>query len=196
MIDPNNKYERRALQYPTELAKFIKLLRSENVKSYLESGSKFGGSLWKVGISLPKGSRIVAVDLPHGDLSFKEGLPHLQACVNRLRKDYDHDAHLFVGDSTSPDIIAAVLDLGPYDACLIDANHTEPYVRADWVNYGQLARIVAFHDIGWRAEGRVTKKYPIDVPKVWAELKQQFRHIEIKLDPTTRDNGFGVLWRC
>jgi cephalosporin hydroxylase len=198
MAYTNNKYERRALQDPLELAHFIKLLKGEKISSYLEIGCKFGGSLWQVATILPKGARIVAVDLPHGDGSFKESQPPLEECVKRLREALKFDAHLFLGDSTDPEIIAKVAALGPFDACLIDANHTEPFVRADWANYGPLARIVAFHDIGWDAQGREHKmgKLPIQVPIIWNELKPQFRHQEIKLCTTKRDNGFGVLWRC
>jgi cephalosporin hydroxylase len=189
----NNKYERVALQHPSELATFIRLLRNEKIKSYLEIGSKFGGSLWQiVNGALPKGSRVVSVDLPHGDSSFKESQPHLEECVKRLRKS-GYDAHLFIGNSTDPIIIEKVRALSPFDACLIDANHTELFVRADWANYGPMARLVAFHDIGWKLEDRSTKKMPIHVPIVWAELKSQFRHVEISQCP--RDNGFGVLWR-
>lgn len=191
----NNKYERVALQDPGELAAFLGLVKRENVGSYLEIGSKFGGSLWRVANSLPKGSRVVAVDLPHGDTSFKESQPHLEECVKNLRKA-GYDAHLFLGDSTDKEIVAKVAELAPFDLCLIDGNHTEPFVRADWANYGSLAKIVAFHDISWVGEGRTTKKYPIQVPKVWADLKQNYRHEEIKMCHTKRDNGFGVLWQC
>ncbi len=195
MAFPHNKYERVALQDPGEMIEFVTLLQKEKIRSYLEIGCKFGGSLWKVASILPKGGRIVAVDRPHGDGSFKESQPHLEECIQRLRKPLGFDAHLFLGDSTDPEIVAKATALGPYDACLIDANHTEPYVRADWANYGPLANIVAFHDIGWRAEGRTHKmgKLPIHVPMIWEELRQQFKHREIKLCP--RDNGFGVLWR-
>ncbi len=195
MTYQHNKYERRPLQDINELAAFLRLLRDENITSYLEIGSKFGGSLWQVATVMPKGSRIVSVDLPHGDASFKESQPHLEECVKRLRKQLGYDAYLFLGDSTDPAIIAQVAALGPFDACLIDANHTEPYVRADWANYGPMAKIVAFHDIGWIAEGRVVKpgKLPIQVPVIWNEIKTQFRYKEIKL--CERDNGFGVLWR-
>lgn len=193
---PHNKYERKALQDPAELARFLKLLKDEKIGSYLEVGCKFGGSLWQVATQvLPKRARIVAVDRPHGDGSFKESQPHLEECVKRLRKERGFDAHLFLGDSTDPEIIAKATALGPFDACLIDANHTEPYVRADWANYGPSAKIVAFHDIGWKAEGREHKmgKLPIHVPIIWEELRPQFRHHEIKLCP--RENGFGILWR-
>lgn len=195
----NNKYERVALQDPQEFAHFISLLRKEKVSSYLEIGSKHGGSLWRIANEvLPKGARVVSVDLPHGDNSFKESQPHLEACVKRLRKSLGFDAHLFIGDSTNKEIIAKVTALAPFDCCLIDANHTEPYVRADWANYGPLARIVCFHDVGWIANGRDTKfgKMPIHVPIIWDELKSQYRHVEIKMCHTKQDNGFGILWRC
>jgi predicted O-methyltransferase YrrM len=191
----NDGYTRKILQYPAEIEAFTRLVRKENVRNYLEVGCKFGGSLWRVATAMPKASRIVAVDLPHGDTSFKESQPHLEACIARL-KQMGFDAHLFLGDSTDPEIVTRVRELGPFDLCLIDGNHTEPYVRRDWLNYGSLARMVAFHDIAWKAGNRPpSKKYPIQVPKVWEELKQSHKHIEIKLDPTRQDNGFGILWR-
>lgn len=185
------KYETAMLQDLIELTQFIELLKQEKVSSYLEIGSKHGGSLWRIGSSLPKGSRIVSIDLPHGDQSFKETLPHLQACVSRL-SDMGYDAHLKVGDSTDPQTIEWARVLGPFDCCFIDANHTEPYVRKDFANYGPMARMVAFHDIGWRKREEPTNKMPIDVPQVWAEIKNGHRYTEFRM--CARDNGIGVLW--
>jgi cephalosporin hydroxylase len=185
------KCETASLQNLVELQKFIAILKAENVRSYLEIGSKFGGSLWRIANALPTGSRIVAVDLPHGDQSFKVSLPPLQECISALvQKGYD--ARLIVGDSTDPAIIEEVRKLAPFDACFVDANHTVPYVRKDWANYGPMCRLMAFHDIGWIARPQPGKK-PIEVPVVWNEIKRNYRHEEIKLDP--RDNGIGVLWR-
>lgn len=186
------KCETAVLQDPMEIAKFIELLKEEGVKSYLEIGSKHGGSLWRVARALPVGSKIVAVDLPHGDLSFKESQPHLEACVDKL-VELGYMATLFLGDSTSPRIIDLVSQFAPFDAVFIDANHTEAFVRQDWANYGPLGRIVAFHDIGWQARPQPSKKMPIEVPIVWNEIKQDYRYKEIRLCP--RDNGIGVLWR-
>ena len=186
------KCETAVLQNTIELTTFINLLKTENVRSYLEIGSKFGGSLWQIANALPKGSRVVSVDLPHGDTSFKESQQPLEECVAKLKNKF-YDAHLFLGDSTDPVIINKVISLGPFDACLIDANHTEKYVRSDWHFYGPLCRIVAFHDIAHQPRPEPSKKMPIDVPKVWNEIKTGFRHQEIKLDK--RDNGIGVLWR-
>lgn len=187
------KYQTAMLQNEIELGQFIELLKSENVQSYLEIGSKFGGSLWRVATALPSGSRIVSVDLPHGDTSFKESQPHLEQCVEELKR-LGYDAHLILGDSTDPAVIERVRELGPYDATFVDANHTESFVRSDWANYGPMCRMVAFHDIGWKPRPEPSKKMPIEVPKVWEELKTQFRHVEINFEP--RDNGIGVLWRA
>lgn len=186
------KYENAVLQNTIELARFIEILKREGVGSYLEIGSKHGGSLWRVANSLPGGSRVVAVDLPHGDTSFKESQPHLEACVAEL-KTRGYDAHLFLGDSTDAGIVEKVKAFAPFDAVLVDANHTLPYVTKDWENYGPLCRIVAFHDIGWKDRPEPSKKMPIQVPQLWNEIKNKYRHEEINLDP--RDNGIGILWR-
>ena len=177
---------RHALQDPAELAEFVELVRAEGIQSYLEIGSKFGGSLWAVTMAMPVGAAAVSVDLDAG--------PELRMCVSDLRLRL-YRVQLFKGDSTNPEIISTVKRLGPYDLCLIDANHTEPFVRLDWQNYGPLARIVCFHDIGWDAQERAKKPWKIEVPKVWNEIKTGYRHREIKLCATRRDNGIGVLWR-
>jgi hypothetical protein len=175
-----------ALQNPAELVEFLRMVRRENVRSYLEIGSKFGGSLWAVTVAMQPHSRVVSVDL--------EGRAELKECVSKLQ-NLGHEVHLWVGNSADPKIVESVRLLAPYDLVLIDANHTEPYVRMDWLNYGAMARIVAFHDIGYDLGDRPVPTWKIEVPKVWNEIKQGYRHEEIKLDPTKRDNGFGILWR-
>jgi predicted O-methyltransferase YrrM len=178
----------KQLQREEEMAWFAALLAREGVRSYLEIGSKFGGSLEQAAKALPAGSRIVSVDLPNGAA---ETRPHLQACVASLR-GAGYDSHLILGDSTAPEIIASAAALGPYDACFIDANHTLPYVTKDWENYGPMARIVAFHDIAFvqKPEGRYKG---IEVPQFWESIKGGYRHEECKLDGP--HNGIGVLWR-
>jgi predicted O-methyltransferase YrrM len=190
-------YLNNPLQFPKEIEEFVQLMKDNNIKSYLEIGSMYGGSLWLVSRIMPKGSRIVSVDLP------TPGKPHaaqsLQECIQHLRRE-NFDAHLFVGDSTNADIVKKVNALGPFDAGLIDGNHTLPYVSKDWENYGPMCKIVAFHDINYRRpKEEITQQmrtqgfYAIEVPAFWDKLKTAYRHTEIKLD--RRDNGFGVLWR-
>ena len=183
------KCETAILQNTSELSWLITILQTENVRSFLEIGSKFGGSLWRIANALPKGSRVVSVDLPHGDKSFKESQQPLEECVAGLN-DRFYEAHLLIGDSTDQKIVDAVRLLSPFDACFIDANHTEPFIRKDWTNYGPMCRLVAFHDVN---HTQPTKKKPIQVRKIWNEIKSGYRHQEIRLDNGI--NGIGVLWR-
>src|SRR5262245_59820978 len=91
----------KSLQHPGEVSELIAIFAGNDVKSYLEIGSKFGGSLWTIACSLPKGSRLVSVDLPHGKT---DSLAHLRVCIASL-KAKGYDAHLIIGDSTAPEII-------------------------------------------------------------------------------------------
>jgi cephalosporin hydroxylase len=184
----------KALQHPDELSRFVKLLRREGVRSYLEIGSKFGGSFRAVTLAMPPGSRAVSVDLPSGSKHWEASRVALASCVDDL-KDLGYDVHLIWGDSTDPVVIQKVTALGPFGAVLIDANHTLPYVQSDWQHYGPLGRLVAFHDIAWRRPAGWPGEYWIDVPEFWESIKAHYRHEEIKLDRTRRDNGIGILWR-
>lgn len=184
------KCQRMVLQNLEEIDWLIGIFRKEEAKSYLEIGSKHGGSLWRIANALPKGSRIVSVDLPHGDGSFKETQPSLEQCVSALiEKGYD--AHLILGDSTDQLIINQAKALGPFDACFIDANHTMSYIKQDWENYGSISKMVAFHDIAWKRAKDWTGTR-MDVAEFWNELRPNYRNKQIALDG--KDNGIGLLW--
>ena len=81
------------LQVPEEIDGLKDVLVREGVLSFLEIGSKFGGSLWKIGSALPVGSRIVSVDLPQGTKAWKESSKSLEKCIQDLKK-LGQDAHL------------------------------------------------------------------------------------------------------
>jgi predicted O-methyltransferase YrrM len=189
-------YLTKPQQHPDEIRDFVEFLKGKQIKSYLEIGSKFGGALWLVTRIMPKGSRVVAVDLPNSHWGRSESEQSLQDCFKRLKLE-GFDAHLFLGNSTHPGIIESVRKLAPYDAIFIDANHTEPYVRKDFEHYGRLAPILCFHDIAWdnpTPPGRMA----IEVPKVWKEIKNLF-HEEADFQEIRHDNkhnGIGIMqWR-
>lgn len=192
----SDRYLFEAAQDPQEIAAFCELLRDEGVRSYLEIGSKYGGSLWRVGSVLPRGSRIVSVDMPGGSKAWKESQTSLKACHQTLREDFGQDTHAIWGDSGDPAIIDQAQALGPYDAVLIDADHRLPGVTRDFANYAPMGRIIAFHDIAWkRAADWVGVR--IDVPEFWASIKDGFaRTKEFTHCPTGKNNGIGVLWRA
>lgn len=186
-------YETSIAQVEQEISLLAGLMRNEGIKSYLEIGSKYGGSLWRVARELQPGARIVSVDLPNGTKAWAESSVSLKACVARLCADC-HDARIIWGNSMDPAVIEQVRALGPFDAILIDADHRMPGVTADWKNYGPMGRIVAFHDIAWhRAADWVGTR--IDVPEFWNSIKGDYVHQELKFCPTGKSNGIGVLWR-
>lgn len=174
------------LQDKAEIDRLADIFKAEGVASFLEIGSNHGGSLWALGKVLPTGGRVVSVDIE------TEG--SLLEIANELRVSLGLEVHVLRGDSADRAIVKKVEALAPFDAVFIDGDHTLSYVIKDWENYGRLARkIVAFHDIAW-SRGPSYSGTGIEVPKLWPQLKADHRHEEIKLCPTGRNNGIGVLW--
>lgn len=181
------------LQDDAEIDGLAALFAEEGVRSFLEIGSKFGGSLSRIASRLPLGSRVVSVDLPKGTKAWPQSEVDLRATIQRLQTQ-GYDARLIWGDSTAPAVIEQVRALGPFDAIFIDANHTLPFVQKDWANYGPMGRLVAFHDIAWK-RAPTWEGTRIDVPEFWDRIKAGYRHQEFKFCPTGKNNGIGVLWR-
>lgn len=181
------------LQVEEEIAAFAELVQSEGALSYLEIGSKFGGSLSRVAALMPSGSRIVSVDLPKGTKSWPQSEASLKRVMEDLRNN-GYDTHQFWGNSTDPKIIERVRKLGPFDCVFIDGDHRTPGLTEDWLNYGPMGHMVAFHDISWkRAPDWVGTQ--INVPEFWDALKVDYRHREFRFCPTGKNNGIGVLWK-
>ncbi len=186
-------YLNKPQQHLAEIAAFVAFLKEQKIKSFLEVGSKFGGALWLITRIMPRGSRVVSVDMPNSHWGRSDTEQSLQACFAHLKRE-GFDAHLFLGDSTSSEIVSKVDKLAPFDAVFIDANHTEPFVRKDFASYGRMTKIFCFHDIGWNnptPPGRMA----IEVPKVWRELKETYRDAatfrEILIDKN--HNGIGIM---
>lgn len=188
-------YRLNVLQHVEEHRQFLDILKSEGVRSYLEIGSMYGGSLWRVAHVLPNGARLVSVDAMYDTPAAR---PSLEACIRELLKQ-GYDVSCVIGDSMEADTVGAVRGFGPFDCVFIDGAHTLEAVTSDWENYGPMGRLVAFHDIAWNSTwrssvpGRVSK--PMGVPTLWNELKGKYRHKEIKLHRPANYYGIGVLWR-
>jgi hypothetical protein len=158
-------------QAEAEFAQLLELFRREKVRRYLEIGSRYGGSFNAVMRSLPPGSFGLAVDLPGVSWGRSSSETTLRRVVSDLRK-VGYGAALLLGNSQDAAIVEAVAKHAPFDAVFIDGDHSYAGVRADWLNFGPLARIVAFHDItgdGATATGRTPT--PIEVPLLWREIR-------------------------
>jgi len=186
-------YLTEAAQDEAEITAFCELVAGEGVKSYLEVGSKFGGSLWRVANAMPPGSRVVAVDLPGGTKAWKESEASLNACIAALQAK-GYDAHVIWGNSTDAKVIEQVRALGPFDLVMLDGDHRLQGVTLDWDNYSPMGRMIAFHDIAWH-RAPTWEGVRIDVPELWGNLRRRHRSREICFDPSGKNNGLGVLWR-
>jgi len=167
-------------QYQEEIQKFISLLKDRGVKAYLEVGCRHGDTFHAVGLALPKGSLLVAVDLPAGG-NFLHSDKALHRAAADLRKR-GQEAVVIIGDSHSDEVIESVSKHSPFDAVFIDGDHSFDGVRADWQNYGSMGTLIGFHDIrGDKDKGA----------SLWNELKQQYEHTEFAF---YNKGGIGVLW--
>lgn len=194
---------RNASQNEYELRSFITELRARNVHRYLEIGARHGDTFHEVMTSLPRGSIGVAVDFPGALWGINSSKRSLEKVVNDLNQRGYKTFALF-GDSKSKETIDAVKRLGcldrdggegswHFDAALIDGDHTYDGVVADWENYAGCAPAIAFHDIVGADQFEKVTNRMVEVPKLWAQLKQQHAHIEFIANDSKM--GIGLLWK-
>lgn len=175
-----------------ELAAFVALLRAENVCRFLEIGSRQGDTFHRILSALQPGSSGVACDLPGGLWGRKDTERYLRAAVDDLRAR-GYRASRLLGDSRAAATISIIARRGPYDAILIDGDHSYDGVAEDWRNYREMARIVAFHDIAGSGQAEGVNGFPVEVPRLWAEIKASGARTVEFVSPGSK-MGIGVVW--
>lgn len=178
-------------QYQEEIRRFIDLLKEENCGSYIEVGCRYGDTFHAVGMSLPKGSVLVAIDLPGAKSGMKNKGGHQDSGVylEKAVKDLcDHDrfAMMILGDSQDSNVVTKAISYGPYDALLIDGDHTAEGVLKDLLNYGPHARLVAFHDVCGQG------KWARQIRPIFEEFAKGKKSVVFAKDKLRR--GIGVVW--
>lgn len=181
---------RRPSQDESELRGFIQLLRDRGVTRYLEIGARHGDTFHEVMASLPAGSVGVAVDLPGALWGVEKSRNALNAVVSDLNSK-GYKASALFGDSQTEATRRLVAGRGPFDAILIDGDHTLPGVTADWRNYGGMAPIVAFHDIVGTGQAEKVEGNPVEVPILWERIKAAHEVVEFVTSGSRM--GIGVV---
>lgn len=157
-------------QMEGELRALIALMQLRGVTRYCEIGARDGDTFHEVMCSLPPKSIGVAVDLPGALWGKKSTRANLERAVADLVKRGYRASCLF-GDSQTEATRALVRGRGPYDAILIDGDHTFEGVSADWRNYRDMAPLVAFHDIVGDGQREKVHGRPVEVPRLWGAIK-------------------------
>ena len=160
------------------------LQRIEGVGSILEIGSCFGQTLRAMAdVAAPK-ALIRSVDLGAG-VGILGGVDTGKLLSTTIADlcGRGYDAAVRFGDSTHSDAINWAKQYAPYDFAFIDGDHSYEGAKADWENYGSLAKIVGFHDIA---------NVHHDVSKLWAEIKASGARTE---EIVESEMGIGLVFR-
>ena len=172
------------LQRTWEMQQLLELFKAAQPARVLEIGTYHGGTLWHWLQNSQPGTRVVSVD------NYRAGVDNRSQYASWCPDGVQ--VWPIAGDSRDPAVIAAVQALGPYDFIVIDADHYEAGVQADWDHYHTMARyggIIALHDI------QTAGVDWIQVDRVWARIKLAGWHTqEFIADPNLEWGGWGVVW--
>jgi predicted O-methyltransferase YrrM len=178
----------KASQMREELWWLASLIRDMGCRSYLEIGARQGDTFQSIAQVMDVPSRLVAIDWPGakwGRTGSETALEKAAHVVQRM----GHEVDVLIGDSHSPRLRR--LTYPPFDAILIDGDHTYEAVKQDWLDYRPLAtKLVAFHDIV--GEGQTSGGHPVEVPRLWREITAEFPGQTVQCVAPDSRMGIGV----
>lgn len=183
---------RQPSQDEGELTGFLRLLQDRGVRRYAEIGARHGDTFHHVMTGLPAGSTGVAVDLPGALWGTDKSRKHLERAVADLKRRGYKVSTIF-GNSQTEATKRLIVGRGPYDAALLDGDHTYAGVSKDWQLYRNIAPIIAFHDIVGTGQAEKVHGNPVEVPRLWAEIKDSGLETVEFITPGSK-MGVGVVF--
>lgn len=183
---------RKASQDSFEIGRLLYTMQGRGVTSFLEIGARHGDTGHFLMSGLTRGSKYVGVDLPGGLWGTEKSRPHLERVVADLNAN-GYKASCLFGDSQTDATRRLIVGRGPYDAALIDGDHTLAGVTRDWHLYGTIAPMIAFHDIVGDGQAEKVHGNPVEVPRLWADIKASGRNVVEFIAPGSA-MGIGVVF--
>jgi cephalosporin hydroxylase len=183
---------RNASQSEFELQSFVAFMLSRECARYLEIGARHGDTFHHIVGMLGPASVCVAVDMPGASWGTASSVKSLMRARQDLQRR-GYNVEVLIGDSHDADVIGACRAMAPYDFALIDADHSYAAVAQDFRDYAPMAKYVAFHDIvgDTQATTRNGQRIAVEVPRLWAELRDKFESWEFVDDGSQM--GIGVI---
>lgn len=152
-----------AVQIEDEFVPFLDFLIGEGVTKILEIGTYWYGT--------------AAMFRQLGEVWTNDIHCHCPAIIEELGLHFIH------GDSRA--VVDQILPHAPFDLLFIDGSHLYNDAKADWMNYKDMARIVAFHDIHHHTP-------TCDVPQLWEEIKSSPSSSTMEFYVPQRGVGYGI----
>ena len=184
----------RPLQVEEEIFSLVKKLAAYTPKIVLEIGTSHGGTLYLfTRISSPD-ALMISIDLRGA--RFGGGYSRLRIPLLKSLGTQRQQIRLINANSHDPSTLKRVESLlhgKPVDFLFIDADHTYEGVKADFETYSKLVvprGIIALHDIVDHPADRY-----VGVHRFWNEIKPEYKHEEIVIDPKQGWAGIGLVYK-
>lgn len=178
-------------QLKSEILALIEFLNQKQPGIYLEIGTANGGTHYLIRRLCPTIQKSIGIDI---DVKNK-------SLIDRITST--RSAHYIIGESGTLKTIQRVESIlgsdEKLDVLFLDGDHSYEGVSGDFSLYNKYVRrggIIIFHDIvqdhGQRF-GKQTNKYTGDVPRFYAEIKEDYEHYEFIEEPDQDGFGIGVI---
>lgn len=194
-IDPlaKRRISIKPIQIFEEILEFSRIVRDLKPRNILEIGTAGGGTLFIWSRISREDAKIISIDLPGG--SFGGGYSRWRIPLYRSFTREGQKLYLLRRDSHSIetlDIVKKILDKDRLDMLFIDGDHSYEGVKKDFEMYSPLVReggIIAFHDIVPHPP-----ETGCEVSRLWDEIKNKYKYLEIVRDWNQKWAGIGVLY--